>query len=200
MCGRYYIENEEETIAMREILDEVNQRYYNTDKSARMKTGEIFPTDIVPVLTAGGGCRKTELMKWGFPRPNSSGVIINARAETANEKPMFRGLVKNKRCLIPASGFFEWKQSAPKEKTKYLLKPESGRILFFAGIFNTYSDADFPAFAILTTSANRFVSQIHSRMPYILTGDKADVWLFDEALSILMLSSECDARLTVKAV
>jgi putative SOS response-associated peptidase YedK len=142
-------------------------------------------------------------MKWGFPGRNGSGVIINARAETANGKPMFRNCVLQKRCLIPASGFFEWKETAPKNKEKYMLLPVEENILFFAGIYNIFrndSGSLYPAFVILTTAANDSVSPIHDRMPYILTGDKKSIWLYDDKLSCRLLSSGCDARLSLKAV
>jgi putative SOS response-associated peptidase YedK len=203
MCGRYYVGNEEGTIEMREILDEITSRYADSEMLAKMKTGEIFPTEVAPVLTASKKAQRAELMKWGFPGRNGSGVIINARAETANDKPMFRNCVLQKRCLVPASGFFEWKEVAPKSKEKYMLLPAEENILFFAGIYNIFRDAGgavYPAFVILTTAANDSVLPIHDRMPYIQTGDKKNIWLYDDKLSGRLLSSCCDARLSLKAV
>lgn len=203
MCGRYYIGNEEETIEMREILDEVNRRYLNAHELAAMKTGEIFPTEIVPVLTAAGNAQKAELMKWGFPRFNGSGVIINARAESVNEKPMFQKCAAKRRCLIPADGFFEWKETGPKKKQKYMLRSPDEHLLYFAGLYNIFKNEKgsvYPAFVILTTAANESVLPIHDRMPYILTGNQKEIWLYDNTLCASLLNSECDARLSLAAM
>jgi putative SOS response-associated peptidase YedK len=203
MCGRYYVGNEEGTIEMREILDEITDRYADSSMLLAMKTGEIFPTEIAPVLTASGSGQKAELMKWGFPRGSASGVIINAKAETASEKFLFRNCLAERRCLVPASAFFEWKEAAPKNKVKYMFRSAGENILFFAGLYNIYRDDKgmiLPAFVILTTAANGSVSSIHGRMPFVLVGDKKNIWLHDERLSGSLLNSRCDAELTREAV
>ena len=86
MCGRYYIEDDETIAEMRKIFDEINQRYQNTPQRDAWKTGEIFPTDTAPVLIGEKDAAQPILMKWGYPKWQGSGVIINARAETADEK------------------------------------------------------------------------------------------------------------------
>jgi len=100
MCGRYYIDDEEDIIEMREIIQKVNDRFKDTPELATMKTGEIFPTNIVPILIAEGSSKRASLMKWGYPRWDESGVIINARAETAIDKPMFKKGIESKRCFF----------------------------------------------------------------------------------------------------
>lgn len=107
MCGRYclYEDGNEE---LRKILDRAEGEF---------KIGEIFPTDKAPIILEKSGVLKPEAVVWGFPRFRGKGVVINARAETVPEKPMFRRSFDTKRCVIPSSGFFEWSHDG--QKTKY---------------------------------------------------------------------------------
>lgn len=138
MCGRYAIFTEEENQEIREIISEINERYKQDSsgadrsgqkgaapaKSSLMKTGEIFPTDIVPIITGDSHNKKVvNLFKWGFPvYRQPSGVIINARSESLHEKPTFRQLIRSGRCLVPASGFYEWHKVSDHQKDKYLIR------------------------------------------------------------------------------
>lgn len=158
MCGRYTVSTEEEVIEIREIIHEINQRLVNTPEHALMKTGEICPTSIAPVLALESQCVRPQLMKWGFPKWQGSGVIINARAETAAQKPMFRSSLISRRCIVPSTGFFEWSH-APGKKEKYLLRLPDAPALYMAGLYNTFRDEHrkpYAAYAILTTAANEF--------------------------------------------
>ena len=123
MCGRYAILTEEDNLEIRKIINEVNERFKDTEEITKMKTGEIFPTNTVPVNTADSYNEKVvNLFKWGFPNfKQTSGVIINARSESVEEKPTFRKILHSNRCLIPASGFFEWKLIEDK-KVKHLIR------------------------------------------------------------------------------
>lgn len=199
MCGRYYIDNEDEIIEMREIIQEVNERYKDTLELASMKTGEIFPTETVPIITADGNRKKVELMTWGFSRWNAPGVIINARAETVLDKPMFRKAIESRRCLVPTNGFFEWRHENGKStKEKYLLKLSDEPMLYLAGIYNTYINKDgnpYNGFVVLTTEANESVKPIHNRMPIILTQEEKDVWLYDKQISQMFLNNRFNMAL-----
>lgn len=203
MCGRYYVADEEEIIEMREIINEVNKRYADSEKLAVMKTGEIFPTDVVPVLTSSGQKRNANLMSWGFPRWEGSGVIINARAETAIEKSMFRYCLSERRCLVPATGFFEWMhKDEKKKKEKFLLCSKDKPMLYMAGLYNTFKDKNGQpqeSFVILTTAANESVSPIHNRMPVLLTGSKRHLWLHDDLLAAALINEKCTAELMMIA-
>lgn len=123
MCGRYYISLEDEEI--QKIIKEVQERHKDNTDLNEMKTGEIFPTDIVPIITP----QSVSLMKWGFYRYDNKGQIINARIETMYEKTMFR---KANRCLIPASYFYEW-ETKGKKKQKYTIG--IGNIIYMAGVY-----------------------------------------------------------------
>ena len=142
--------------------------------------GEVFPTNIAPVITFGG----TKTAKWGFPQSKSAGVIINARAETAMQKRIFSKSLLESRCVIPSSGFYEWSRTiGGKEKNKFLLRQPGERLLFMAGIIGTFRDinnVDYSAFVILTTNANESVLPIHDRMPVILAHDERNNWIKDE--------------------
>lgn len=98
MCGRYSLFNDKEIVDIAQIIQEVESRY-----GTAVNTGEIYPTNLVPVLI--GGDVHPEPARWGFPKFNGSGVIINARAETAAEKPTFKTSLLTRRCAVPTTGF-----------------------------------------------------------------------------------------------
>lgn len=182
MCGRYAVFTEEENEEFREIVNEINERY--KEEAVKMKTGEIFPTDTVPVITADTESNRTvRLFKWGFPHfKQNSGVIINARSETLEEKPTFRKILHTNRCLIPASGFYEWKTVEGK-KEKYLITTANRNFFYMAGLYNSYKDKNgnpFTGFVIITSNSNEEMSNIHNRMPAILDAAEADSWLFND--------------------
>ena len=160
MCGRYLMDDE----AYSEIFTDIAM-------------GEVFPTNIAPVIAQTG----VVAIKWGFPHWKGSGVIINARAETALEKTMFREPLLNQRCVIPSGGFYEWNRAnGQKKKDKYLFQIPGERVLHMAGMIGLFTNADgfeYSAFVILTTSANASVAPIHDRMPVILAPDEREGWI-----------------------
>ena len=171
MCGRYYIEIDDSELE--EIVREAEKRLKTYPGQIAMKTsGEIFPTDIVPILT---GPDRYEPMKWGFV--NFKGKpVINARSETALEKPMFQKAMRERRCLIPASGYYEWRaEDGKSKKTKYRLHSPDGAI-YFAGCFRQEKDSALPHFVILTRPASESVATIHDRMPLILPAGLTGSW------------------------
>ncbi|MDD4493538.1 MAG: SOS response-associated peptidase [Eubacteriales bacterium] len=220
MCGRYNVDDAEDIYEMREIMEEVFDRYQNTPELASMKTGEIFPTNAAPIIAADNPSSKSEnsanmpddseeqthtgrrmvrLMKWGFPRFDGAGVIINARIETALEKNIFRSSILSRRCVVPTTGFFEWKQPDDGgKKIKYLIRQKDSPMLYLAGFFNTFKDKQglpVMSYVILTTAANESVSQIHNRMPVILAGEKMDSWIFDNSSFQEILSERFENEL-----
>ena len=186
MCGRYYIEIDDSELE--EIVREAEKRvkdYPGHPGQITLKTaGEIFPTDTVPVLTGVGRC---EPMKWGFV--NFKGrPVINARGETALERPMFRQAMLQRRCLIPASGYYEWRAEGRVEdragegksrKVKYRFRLPDGA-MYFAGCFRQEQGSPFPHFVILTRQASEGVAAIHDRMPVILPAAFAQGWFHGE--------------------
>lgn len=192
MCGRYAISTEEENVEFREILNKINEKFRDTEELSKMKTGEIFPTNIVPIITADSNNKKdVNLFKWGFPNFKHSGVIINARSETIEEKPTFRKIFHTKRCLIPASGFFEWKLIEDK-KVKHLIRTANQNFFYMAGLYNSFTDENdepYTSFIIITTNANKEMLEVHDRMPVILTKDEAELWLQNDQFNSYELKS-----------
>lgn len=187
MCGRYRIAEEGIPEEMEDILEKLGQKKTPED----LKTsGEIFPTDIVPVLA---NSRRQDVqpfaMRWGYSFPGGK-PIINARSETAEEKPMFRNGMQQRRCLVPASDYFEW-QRKPGGSTKYAIRPERAQMLYLAGIYHleNHDGVIVPAFAILTRDAAPGISFIHHRMPVILPPQQASRWLNPENKAADVLQS-----------
>jgi len=177
MCARYTIDIDIETI--REIFDEIERRY----PGVVMSTGEIYPSNTVPVLTKDGPAPAF----WGLKRYDGKGLVINARAETAPEKPMFRDAFRKGRCVIPTTGFFEWTKD--KHKIKYLFDLPDEQLLYMAGLYDC-AENDL-CMVVLTHPSNESVSGVHERMPVILTGDQLSLWLTetDDARRIIEMAS-----------
>lgn len=173
MCGRYFIETDAEEIVIKEILDQVNEQYKDTPELGEMRTGEIFPTNIVPVITP----KDPALMKWGFPRFDGKGQVINARLETAAEKPMFKKSFDAMRCLVPASYYFEWETVGTK-KQKYAIG--TNEPIFMAGLYKYDSLLQLPLFVILTRPAAEGIAFIHERMPVIINKELHERWLIND--------------------
>ena len=110
-------------------------------------------------------------MKWGYLLPGT--LVINARAETAAEKPLFRDSVRSRRCLIPSTGFYEWDG----QKRKYLFTLPREGALYMAGLYDRRGSEE--CYCILTTAPNASMRPIHDRMPLILTGEQRQRWLAD---------------------
>ena len=179
MCGRYYIDIDEPEL--REIVREAEEKARESLGQITVKAGgEIFPTDIVPVRV---GLHQIQPMKWGFV--NYAGKpVINARSETALEKPMFQASMTDRRCLVPASGYFEWKKSEEnKRKTKFRFYMPGG-FLYFAACYRHEKNSPLPHFVILTRQAAGGAETIHDRMPVILQERHMDTW-FSEGLDAL---------------
>lgn len=174
MCGRYYIDADDETIA-----GPIAQIAAGPDaeRLMDMKQGEIFPTDIVPVLAD-----RPRLMQWGFKWYGSGDKVINARSETAMGKPMFAKAIRERRCLLPATNYFEWKRIGSDKKEKNAISLPTGGPLYMAGIYREEKASPLPVFVILTREAVFGLSHIHDRMPVVLPPAAQREWL----------SSDCD--------
>jgi len=178
MCGRYLI-LPDEFDEIESIVSEVSERYTRTLSA----NGEIFPANNIPVIYSHRGKKVLSLAKWGFPGYKGKGVIINARAETVSEKPMFRESFRLRRCIVPANGYYEWLTHEDRTKTKYLIRVKGKNSFFMAGLYSFFADWNeelslmAPAVVIITTAAGRDISFIHDRMPVIIRDELIDVWL-----------------------
>ncbi|MBQ7181767.1 MAG: SOS response-associated peptidase family protein [Bacteroidaceae bacterium] len=131
--------------------------------------GDISPTNHAPVLVAGHDGPLVTSMAWGFTRQDKQ-LVINARSETAWEKPLFREAMFRSRCVLPAAWFYEWDQ----QKRKNTFFAADGGILFLAGMFN-----EAERFVILTTAADTVMRPVHDRMPVCIQDAVTMDWLFD---------------------
>ena len=168
MCGRYRLSVENPSGDMQAMLDALNRR------GATVKTGEIFPGDTVPVIANSRLLVPAPFaMRWGYGTENGRRVI-NARSETAAEKPLFADGMKHRRCLVPASSYYEWMRRS-REKTKYEISGELSPLLYMAGIYRlTDAGAEF---SILTREPDASLSFLHDRMPVILPKACCGAWL-----------------------
>ena len=177
MCGRFNMISEDDEEEMRRIVAEIDRRYQDTPERAQMRSGEIFPTNVVPALARGrSGDAGAFLMKWGFKSFKGSGVIINARSETAQEKPMFAKAMRERRCVIPAQNYYEW-EGHKQGKQKYAIRAAEGSLCYLAGVYRYEEDARLPVFVILTRAASPEVRFIHDRMPVLIGGARVGEWL-----------------------
>lgn len=169
MCGRYWIQPEDDEV-LAVVIDTLNRR------GVAVKQGEVCPTDIAPVIANNRSMKPVPFgMKWGFARENGS-PIINARSETADEKPMFRDSFRTRRCLIPASCYFEWAREQS-GKPKYAIG--RGKPIYMAGLYRLENER--PSFVVLTKACAPSIAFIHPRMPVILPDTAADAWLSADA-------------------
>ena len=172
MCGRYYIESEDSTLELMAIIDEVNRK----SKAGPVKTGEIFPTDVAPVIANNRSQKQAAFaMRWGYSMGDDRRPIINARSETAASKSMFKDGMAHRRCLIPASYYFEWAVQDGK-KAKYAIRQSNSEMIYMAGLYRIERGTD-PVFTILTRSPAENIAFIHDRMPVILPAAAIGDWL-----------------------
>ncbi len=161
MCGRYTVFTDAESLELEAIIRSADSKC----GAGSYKTGEIFPSDRVPVITgAGGGAIAVDVMQWGWKNVAPS-LLINARAETAEIKPIFREDFALRRCVIPSTGFYEWSHDRDKNKTKFLFNIPGETMLYMAGFWRPGA-----GFLILTTAANSSMIKVHNRMPVIVPG------------------------------
>lgn len=173
MCGRYALHAQPEVIALQFGLaaPPVLAPRYNVAPGTRV------------LVVADGGRRRAEFWLWGLVAPWARGVegekgVINARAESVAEKPMFRAAFRRQRCLVPASGYYEW-QAAAGRKQPFYIRPADAPLFGFAGIYTLHPGAKGEAgtVAILTTGAGASTRAIHDRMPVILRPEDFARWL-----------------------
>jgi len=176
MCGRYLVLTDDDYEEIQSIVNEISEKYRQPD----VVNGEAFPTNTIPVVYSYNGKNILSAAKWGFPSFRGSGAIINARAETIADKPMFKGAFVSRRCLVPANGYYEWLRHDDRKKIKYLIGVKEKRLFFMAGLYGMFSDKNgnpYPAITIVTTNANPDIAFIHDRMPVILQDEAINPWL-----------------------
>ncbi len=144
----------------------------------------ICPTNDVAVVVAEGEGRRLRAMRWGFlppwyKAPGDGPLLINARAETIAEKPAFRAAVRARRCLVPASGFYEWTKGPEAARLPWYIHPADDAPMVMAGIWQDWEAGDqrLSTVAIVTCAAAGGIEALHSRMPVILPPEDWPMWL-----------------------
>ena len=172
MCGRYTLSR----------IEEIRRRFGIDDGGVDLTARyNVAPEQVVPVVIREDRNR-LELMKWGLIPSWSKerkSVAINARLEGILSKPSFRKPIRSYRCLVPATGFYEWK-SAPDGKIPYYIRRRDEGLFAFAGIYDACEGPEGKinrTFAIVTTAPNELLAKVHNRMPFILEPEEEDLWL-----------------------
>ena len=178
MCCRYWTDESPE---LRPIVEEMNRsplmRKWQ-DKAKVKSYGEIFPTDVVPVIAPNrSGLRTVYPMKWGY---SGKSLLMNARSETAAEKPTFRDDWARHRCIVPASWYFEWEHypgSDGKKHTgdKYMIHPKDSAVTWLCGLYRI--ENGLPVFVILTREPGETLRFLHDRMPLIMPDELVTEWI-----------------------
>lgn len=177
MCGRFTLTAPPEAVKAFFGAEEAHEAPPRTN---------IAPTQ--PILIAREdqpGVRRLVLARWGLipgwvKDPATMSLMFNARSETAVDKPSFRGSMRHKRCLIPASGFYEWQKRTGAKSQPFLLQPPGGGLVAFAGLWEDWSAPDggvMETATILTTAANAALAPIHDRMPAVIAPEDFATWL-----------------------
>ena len=180
MCGRYTLTADAESIQLAFNLERVD--------GWTLPRYNIAPSQQVAVIS-NRDPSELSFMKWGLvpswaKDPKIGNRMINARSETAAEKPSFRTAFKRKRCLIPADGYYEWMKRGKKKAPMYIRHAER-EIFAFAGLWESWKQPDgawLNTCAILTTDANERIRPIHHRMTVIIEPEDYDLWLAPRAL------------------
>ena len=184
MCGRYVLATDPEGLqarfGLRILTDQPYPRY------------NIAPGSQIAVIQADAqGNRQLAKMTWGIPPSYGSTLLINARSETVHQKPTFAGSFRNRRCLVPADGFYEWGNVNGRKEPHFVRRPDR-QLFAMAGIFRPVTipgGQQQMAVAILTVPANRAVRPIHSRMPAILYHECEETWLDPRASTHALLET-----------
>ena len=181
MCGRYYYT----CISEDEKLNAVN-KYMEKNYPGAYKTGEIFPGDIVPAVIDRQGKIVAVPAGFGFPGYQDGKLILNARSETAAEKKTFADCLRDRRVILPASGFYEWSHH-DREKAKYLFTVDAMRTIYLCGIYKLVDGAY--RFVILTRPANASMIETHDRMPVIVGEKEVRPYLTDREAAAAILAA-----------
>ena len=190
MCGRFALTLPSDAVAGwfdAVLRSEVEGPRYN-----------ICPTQQIPVCVTFEAQRVLTPMRWGFiphwyKSPSDGPLLINARSETITVKPSFRSAIMSRRCLIPASGFYEWLRDKSKPKEPWYITPKDNSLMAFAGIWQAWTSAEggrHICCAIITTSAPEPLAQIHHRAPVAIAPNDFDLWMSGSGRQPLSLLKE----------
>jgi len=173
MCGRYAITSAPEAI----------RRLFGYDEQPNFPPRyNVAPTQPVPIVRIFEGERQFALVRWGLipawvEDPRNFSLLINARAESVLDKPAFRNAMRRRRCLIPADGFYEWKQEGARKRPHFAA---AKGLVAFAGLWEPWmgpNGEEMETACIITTPANHALRPLHDRMPAVVAREAWDLWL-----------------------
>lgn len=182
MCGRFNL-----TASIQDIGE-----FFDLRHLPRYQISFNIPPGqkILAIVQLGDNSHKGVYLHWGLvpswaKDAKISGHLINARAETLSEKPSFRAALKKRRCLIPATGFFEWQQTTPGKQAYHIHQPDNA-LFAFAGLWEHWQNNGVTIYSctIITTAANKMMQAIHKRMPVIIPRTAYSTWLNNENTSL----------------
>jgi putative SOS response-associated peptidase YedK len=199
MCSRYFLDADGNVIAytFAVVADDRLRKRFN-----------IAPTQEAPIVRAArGGGRELAMARWGlvpyWAKDLAVGTkMINARCEGVETKPAFRAAIEKRRCIVPATGFFEWKGVA-RQKQPFAITLPDRHVFGFAGLWERWKPAEgepVETFTIVTTDANEAVAPIHDRMPVILPKEAEDAWLHGDAVEACKLLTPYSGAINLRAV
>ena len=191
MCCRYGLRSSPDLRPIVEAAERspLTERFTTHLKRPLVLEGEVRPTNLVPVIAPSKtGVRSVFPMVWGFSLPRSRSPLVNARVETAAVKPSFADSWRQRRCIIPASFYYEWEHtvnpSNGKKRTgdKYQIRPAGSDLIWLAGLYRLedFGGIRVPVFVVLTREPWDGIRFIHDRMPVILPGKALDEWIAPE--------------------
>jgi putative SOS response-associated peptidase YedK len=198
MCGRFYL-----TASPAEI-----RKQFRLDKLPELVPRyNIAPMQTSPIVVADENVRAFHVARWGlvpsWARDLSPGAgMINAPAETLDEKPAYRKAFDSQRCLVPANGYYEWQTKGAK-KQPHKIAVRNGSLIAFAGLWERWTSEageTVMTFTIVTTRASKLVSEVHDRMPVIIAPVDHQRWLIAPVATAKRLLVPFAAGLTIGAV
>ena len=200
MCSRYFLDADGHVIAYTVAV---------AAGEAIRKRFNIAPTQQAPIVrVARAGGRELAMARWGlvpyWAKDLSVGTkMINARCEGVEAKPAFKAAIEKRRCIVPATGFFEWKGVA-RAKQPFAITLPDRHVFGFAGLWERWKPAEggepVETFTIVTTDANAAVAEIHDRMPVILSKEAEDTWLHGDAADACKLLTPYSGPMNMRAV
>src|SRR2546423_1607262 len=175
MCGRYAITTAPEAI---------RQLFRYREQPNFPPRYNVAPTQPVPIVRVVEGERQFALVRWGLippwvKDPRTFSLLINARGESVNDKPVFRNAMRRRRCLFPADGFYEWRVEG-RARRPFFVRQKGGGPLAFAGLWEPWmgpNGEEMETAAIVTTRANATCAGVHERMPVIVPPEAFDFWV-----------------------
>ncbi len=177
MCGRFVFFTDKDYHNMLLAMEQDLPGLKGTQRINPTR-GDIYPSQNAPVIHEHSGSPEVSLMTWGYANPHEpKKLLINARSETAASRPTFRQDFNARRCIIPATGFYEWDS----KKNKCSFTDEQG-LLYLGGLY-TPPEHGTSRFIILTKAPDAVVSPVHNRMPVLVPGRLAEDWLTNTALA-----------------